>query len=111
MARKRFLLDYYPVPTILKLAQAHSVLNCHNNHRRAYDRGDLKAAQEFQSKTVGVIDTFSSYPGLSIQKDILALTGVEYGPMRLPQVGLTGAQRAELAEVLKGKGMNITSAV
>ena len=89
------------------MAQTHSVLNI---HRRAYDRGDLKAAQEFQSKTVGVINTFSSYPGLSIQKDILALTGVEYGPMRLPQVGLTGAQRAELAEVLKGKGVNITAA-
>ena len=78
-------------------------------HRRAYDRGDLKAAQDFQSKTVSVIDTFSGYPGLSIQKDILALTGLECGPMRLPQEGLTGAQRAELAEVLKGKGVNITA--
>ena len=90
----------------LSLAQTHSVLNI---HRRAYDRGDLKTAQEFQSKTVSVIDTFSAYPGLSIQKDILALTGLECGPMRLPQEGLTGAQRAELAEGLKGKGVNITA--
>jgi len=76
--------------------------------RKAYEMGDLKTAQEFQSKTVAVIDTFSDYPGLSIQKDILAMTGIEYGPMRLPQVGLSAAQRKDLAEVLKDKGMNIT---
>jgi len=77
--------------------------------RKAYEMGDLKTAQEFQSKTVDVIDTFSDYSGLSIQKDILALTGIEYGPMRLPQVGLDGDQRKDLAEVLKDKGMNITA--
>ena len=50
--------------------------------RKAYEMGDLKTAQEFQSKTIDVIDTFSDYPGLSIQKDILALTGIEYEIMR-----------------------------
>ena len=69
----------------------------------------MKTAQDFQSKTVDVIDTFSDYPGLSIQKDILALTGIEYGPMRLPQVGLDADQRKDLAEILKDKGMNITT--
>ena len=77
--------------------------------RRAYEAGDGDAAQDYQSKTVGVIDTFSLYLGLSIQKDILALTGIEFGPMRLPQVGLDADQRSDLAKILKEKGMNITS--
>ena len=61
-------------------------------------------------KTVDVIQTWvAMYPDLNTQKAILKMTGIDFGPLRLPQENMTYEQEIELGTALHKIGMNITS--
>lgn len=46
--------------------------------------------------------------GLNVQKSILKMTGIDFGPLRLPQENLTKDQEMALGTELKKLGLNIT---
>ena len=76
----------------------------------AWNDGDYKAAQDLQMKTVDVIETWVRLMGsANVQKSILKMTGIDFGPLRLPQVNLTKEQEIELGTALHDLGLNITS--
>ena len=75
----------------------------------AWNAGDLDKAYELQMKTVDVIETWVKLMGdLNTQKAILKMTGIDFGPLRLPQENMTKEQEIELGTALKKIGMNIT---
>jgi len=47
-------------------------------------------------------------PGLNVQKSILKMTGIDFGPLRAPQKNLSPQQEMVLGTALKGMGLNIT---
>ena len=60
-------------------------------------------------KTVEVIETWVQLMGdLNTQKAILKMTGIDFGPLRLPQENMTKDQEIELGTALYKLGVNIT---
>ena len=75
----------------------------------AWNAGDLKKAEALQMKTVDVIETWVKLMGdLNTQKSILKMTGIDFGPLRLPQENMTKEQEIELGTALHKLGLNIT---
>ena len=75
----------------------------------AWNAGELARAQELQMKTVEVIETWVKLMGdLNTQKAILKMTGIDFGPLRLPQENMTHEQEIELGTALHKLGVNIT---
>ena len=79
------------------------------NATNAWNNGDLQTAQDLQMKTVEVIETWVQLMGdLNTQKAILKMTGIDFGPLRLPQENMTKDQEIELGTALYKLGVNIT---
>ena len=74
-----------------------------------WNAGDLQSAENLQLKTVEVIETWVKMMGdLNTQKAILKMTGIDFGPLRLPQENMTKEQEIELGTALHKLGVNIT---
>lgn len=70
----------------------------------AFDAGDLDTAREHQARSREMVDTFLPYGGRASQKAIMAMTGLDCGPTRLPNRPLDDAQFAALREELAAIG-------
>lgn len=67
----------------------------------AYDSGDLHAAQEYASRAVSLVETLLKYGVMQSGKEIMAMRGVDCGPVRLPLHPLTNDQKKRLFEDLR----------
>jgi len=66
--------------------------------------------EALQLKTVMVIEAWvKMLPGMNVQKSILKMTGIDFGPLRMPQANLSHDQEMQLGTALKNMGLNITS--
>ena len=68
----------------------------YNNVIREYNANNIEAARQHQSKANLLIRTVYKYPFHPAMKIILGEMGVECGPCRLPQKGLTADQVTDL---------------
>merc|ERR1712137_1373731 len=76
----------------------------------AYNNGNLTLAEDFQLKTVEVIETWVAMCGnYNPQKAILKMTGIDFGPLRLPQENMPADMEKQLGTALAALGVNITS--
>jgi hypothetical protein len=48
------------------------------------------------------------FPGYNVQKSILKMTGIDFGPLRMPQANLSYEQEMQLGTALRNMGLNIT---
>jgi hypothetical protein len=70
----------------------------------------MEKINALQLKTVEVIERWIEVvPVLNVQKSILKMTGIDFGPMRLPQQNLSHDQEMQLGTALHSLGVNITS--
>jgi N-acetylneuraminate lyase len=67
---------------------------------RAFEAGDLAAARAAQFQAVGMIRLLNSFGFLAASKAVMAMVGVDCGPVRPPLRNLTTAQVAALADRL-----------
>lgn len=71
----------------------------------AFERGDLVTARQYQAKSIEFIRAVYKYPFHSAMKQILTWRGIECGGCRLPQRGLTTAERDGLRSDLNALGV------
>ena len=71
---------------------------------RAFQAGDLAAAREEQFRSVQLILLLIDYGYMGAAKAVMGMLGVEVGPPRLPNSGLTAAQVKELHAKLETLG-------
>jgi N-acetylneuraminate lyase len=67
---------------------------------RAHAANDWELARQEQGRAVAMIRLLNEYGFLAASKVVMALLGIDCGPVRLPLRDLTGAERASLAERL-----------
>ncbi len=67
---------------------------------RAYDKHDLPAARAEQGKSIDLIKTLGEFGFLAASKSVMAMLGVDCGPVRPPLRNLTIDQRVTLWERL-----------
>jgi N-acetylneuraminate lyase len=70
----------------------------------AFERGDLAAARVEQYRSVQLIALLASYGFMAAAKAVMGFLGVEVGPARLPNAGLTAEQARELRGDLERLG-------
>ena len=70
----------------------------------AFNRGDTDEAQGHQRRAVEIVDVVLSHGGLPAMKAAMSMLGHECGPVRLPLVALTEAERDALREDLDAAG-------
>jgi N-acetylneuraminate lyase len=66
----------------------------------AFERHDLATARAEQGKSIDLIKTLSSFGFLAASKSVMAMLGVDCGPVRSPVRNLTAEQRVALWEKL-----------
>jgi dihydrodipicolinate synthase/N-acetylneuraminate lyase len=72
--------------------------------------GDLDKAEDLQMQTVAVIEEWVALCGsYNPQKSILKMTGIDFGPLRLPQENMPADLEKQLGTALHSLGLNITS--
>lgn len=71
---------------------------------RAYQAGDMAAAQADQARAMQFIAVFARYGGLPAAKATMKMIGLDCGPVRLPQRNLTAQQRDQLQAELEQIG-------
>jgi N-acetylneuraminate lyase len=67
---------------------------------RAFESGDLDAARGVQLQALELIKTLGQFSHLAASKAVMAMLGVDCGPVRPPLRNLSPAQVAELADRL-----------
>ena len=70
----------------------------------AFEKGDMPAAREEQFRGVRLIQLFVSFGYVGAAKATMGMLGVEVGPPRLPNAGLSAAQIADLRKRLEEMG-------
>jgi len=74
-----------------------------------WDSGLRNGPMSLQKKTNEVIQAWKDIcPGLMPAKSILKMTGIDFGPLRLPLENPTKDQEMKLGTALKHIGLNIT---
>ena len=64
---------------------------------------------DLQLKSVEVIESWPEIaPGYNVQKSILKMTGIDFGPLRNPQENMPHDLEMKLGTALKALGLNIT---
>ena len=63
---------------------------------RAFAAGDLETAREEQLRSARLVRLLASYGYMGAAKTVMAMLGVDVGPPRLPNPGLSAGQAAEL---------------
>ena len=58
----------------------------------AFQKGDLKAAQQHQTLAIEVIAALSRHGGMAAGKAVMKMLGIDCGPMRLPLTTVTDEQ-------------------
>ncbi|MEZ6092643.1 MAG: dihydrodipicolinate synthase family protein [Pirellulaceae bacterium] len=71
---------------------------------RAFTDGDLELARRKQSQSIEFIRTMYDYPFHSAMKHLLSLGGMAMGSCRLPQMGLSSSDKANLEHKLEQIG-------
>jgi len=76
----------------------------------SYERKNIDMANSLQNQTVQVIESWGEGPwnGYNVQKAILQMTGVDFGPLRAPQMNMDKDTMMQLGTRLKHLGLNIT---
>ena len=72
---------------------------------RAFDGGDLAAAQALQARSRDFVALVQAHGGLPAMKAVMSLAGVDCGPCRLPLRTLDERQIQSLAEDLETSGL------
>ncbi|MDR3621188.1 MAG: dihydrodipicolinate synthase family protein [Paludisphaera borealis] len=67
----------------------------------AFDKGDLATARAEQAKSITLIKTLAEFGFLAASKAVMAMLGVDCGPVRTPLGKLTAAERVALWERLE----------
>lgn len=62
----------------------------------AYDAQDMPTAQEYASRAVSLVEVLVKYGVMQTGKEIMAMRGVDCGPVRLPLKQLTNEQKKRL---------------
>ena len=70
----------------------------------AFQRGDMERAQQHQAQSVNVVRIIVKYGGLAAQKAMMAMIGMDCGPVRLPLIELSTAQKASMRQELEATG-------
>ena len=70
----------------------------------AFETGDIKRARADQSRAIAVVDLLHRYGGVPTGKAIMAMVGVDCGPVRPPFRNLSADQLAELRAGLERVG-------
>ena len=65
---------------------------------RAFEKHDLEAARALQGKSIDLIKTLCQFGFLAASKSVMAMLGVDCGPVRPPVRDLTLDQRMALWE-------------
>jgi N-acetylneuraminate lyase len=68
---------------------------------RAFAARDLAAAREEQLRSAELVHLLAGYGYMGAAKAVMAMLGVDVGPPRLPQLGLSAGQAAELRRRLE----------
>ncbi|OAM89184.1 dihydrodipicolinate synthase family protein [Termitidicoccus mucosus] len=76
----------------------------YNRVIKAYKAGDMAAARREQLKSIQFIEVFCKYGGMSANKVIMKLIGLDCGPVRQPLSQITSAQEAALKADLERIG-------
>ncbi|HSD66265.1 MAG TPA: dihydrodipicolinate synthase family protein [Vicinamibacteria bacterium] len=71
---------------------------------RAFAAGDLAAAREEQLRSAELVRLLAGYGYMGAAKAVMAIVGVDVGPPRLPQTGLSPGQAAALRRRLESLG-------
>lgn len=71
----------------------------------AYQAGDMQTAQEWQAKAMEVVAVLNRYGGLAAGKAMMALNGVDCGPVRLPLRYLGDSEMRGLQEDMERLGV------
>ena len=71
---------------------------------QAFEKHDLEAARTEQGKSIDLIKTLGDFGFLAASKTVMAMLGVDCGPVRLPLRNLTPQERAALWERLSAPG-------
>lgn len=75
-----------------------------------WNAGNVDAAEDLQMTTVDVIETWVAMCGsYNPQKAILKMTGIDFGPLRLPQENMPADMEKQLGTALHSLGLNITA--
>lgn len=72
--------------------------------RASFDQGDLNEAKNLQMKSVEIVRVIVKYGGLSAQKVIMKLLGIDCGPLRLPLQTLQTEEEKSLEKDLRKIG-------
>lgn len=85
--------------------------NCNLFDLYATGKAEDKAkADALQLQTIAVIQAWKDIaPGYNVQKSILKMTGIDFGPLRSPQENMPAAMEKQLGTALAKIGVNITS--
>jgi len=70
----------------------------------AFYSGDLSSAQQWQMKSVRIVQVINKYGGLRAQKAIMKLIGVDCGPVRLPLLELKPGELEAIERELREVG-------
>jgi N-acetylneuraminate lyase len=70
----------------------------------AFDRGDLATARAEQARANAIIQVFLRHGGMPAAKAMMAMIGLDCGPVRLPMRALTAVQIAALEQDLRAVG-------
>lgn len=71
---------------------------------RAFEAGDMEAAQAAQDESIRLVKAFSKYGGLAAQKAIMKWTGIDCGGVRLPLRDLPEGALVELRRAIEALG-------
>ncbi len=77
----------------------------YQNLIEAFQRGDLKNANDLQVKSMKIIQQYSKYNGIPAGKAIMKKMGLDLGPPRLPFKSLTFQEEKDLFKVLDKLGL------
>jgi N-acetylneuraminate lyase len=76
------------------------------NMIKAYQQGDMIAAQTWQTKVRAMIDLLHRYDGLVGGKAIMKCIGIDCGPVRLPLQPLSDQRFAQLQAEVEAQGLS-----
>ena len=76
----------------------------YNRILTAFAAGDMPTAQQLQAYAVEMVNVLARNGGNAAGKSVMALLGLDCGPVRLPQVALNAEQRKRLHDELTGIG-------
>jgi N-acetylneuraminate lyase len=71
----------------------------------AFQAGDMETAQEWQAKAMEMVAVLNRYGGLAAGKAMMALNGIDCGPVRLPLRRLGPAEMRGLREDMERLGV------